>query len=135
MHDEAAATPRIEALMGPTDIGLYEAVLLQKKGRQAYEDLLKTLYPPDNPDDDVERLGCETTLDESLEALNQEGFITTYPVGDEENFYQWEYELTPAGAAEAQKVNVTQEGEMLHWQAMGTDGKMHARLDPMLADE
>jgi len=131
MSNQATATPRIEALFGLADKGLYEAVLLWRKGRQTYKGVLETLYPPDNLNNDAERLASEHVLGEALDALRQEGFITTSPVGDKANFYQWEYELTPAGLAEVQKVTATQEGKTIRWQAMGTDGQMHTRLDPL----
>jgi hypothetical protein len=59
--------------------------------------------------------------------LSQEGFITTYPVGEENNFYQWEYELTPAGLAEIRKVRVVHQWDTILWRAMGTDGQLYQR--------
>ena len=135
MSNQATATPRIEALFGPTAVGLHEAVLLQRMGRQTFKVLLETLYPLDAPSDDNERLYCEETLGEALDTLSQEGFITSHPVGDKNHLYQWEFELTPAGSAEAQKVTIMQEGDMLWLRAMGTDGQMHAHSEQILADD
>jgi len=74
---------------------------------------------------DVEdRRENEHTLLHALSVLEQHGFVQAERDGDERHRYEWQYELTPAGLVEVQKVQAEQKGWVTWVQAMGTDGRV-----------
>ena len=122
---DAFRVPRIEVLFGPTSCGLAEALLLRDGQRHTYQEMLDTLYPCDDPANSDQMADCEERLVEALEALGREGFLAEYPIGEESQYHQWQYALTPGGMDAVRRIQVYHAGGITWVRGIGSDGHLY----------
>jgi len=122
---EAFRVPHIESLFGPTASGLAEALFLRDGQRHTYQDMLDRLYPRADPASADQLTEKEERLMEALDALSQEGFLYEYPIGDESQYHQWQYALTPGGMEAVRRIQVYHAGRITWVRAVGSDGHLY----------